>query len=197
MKNLQKHLTTITNGKSNTSRPILQNVHYSQTNQALYVTDSYRLLKFNTSVSQSFNINPLTFEMVNTDTPYPEVNHLIPTNYNSVIHFDSKHITTILTKLVKLYKTSILAVDVNYDTKQIEFYYNETFITSVPYDGSQGNELLTFLVNAKYLSDMFNFMIDYHKEKPSTITLGHVTALRPVTFSTLEYTYLITPIRKK
>ena len=197
MKNLQKHLTTISNAKSNTSRPILQNIHFSQTHQALIVTDSYRLLKFNTPVSQSFNINPLTFELSNTDTTYPDVSRLIPSNHNSVIHFESKHITTILTKLFKLHKTSILTVDVNYDTKQVEFYDNETFITSIPYDVSQGNELLTFLVNAKYLSDMFNFMLDYHKESPSTITLGHVTALRPVTFSTLEYTYLITPIRMK
>ena len=196
MKNLQKHLTTISNVKSNASRPILQNVHYSHTNQALYATDAFRLLKFNTQVSHSFNINPLTFELANTEKPYPEVNRLIPTNHNEVIHFDSIHITSILTKLFKLHKTSILTLDVNYDSKQIEFYDKETFITSIPFEGSQGNELLTFLVNAKNLSDMFTFMLDYHKENPSINTLGFVSAIRPVTFSSLEYTYLITLVRK-
>ena len=197
MKNLQKHLTTISNVKTNASRPTLQNVHYSQTHQALFVTDSYRLLKFNTPVSHSFSINPLTFELLGTDSTYPEVNRLIPTNHNTVIEFDSTHITTIITKLFKLHKTAILTVDVNYDSKQIDFYDKETFITSIPFEGSHGNELLTFNMNAKYLSDMFAFMLDYHKTEPSTITLGFVSASKPVTFSSLEYTYLITPIRKK
>lgn len=196
MKNLQKHLTTISNVKSNSSRPILQNVHYSHTNQALYATDAFRLLKFNTSVTQSFNINPLTFELANTEKPYPEVNRLIPTNHSEVIHIDSKHITSILIKMLKLYKSSILTLDVNYNSKQIEFYDKETFITSLPFEGSQGNEPINFFMNAKYLSDAFTFMLDYHKENPSTITLGFVSALKPVTFSSLEYTYLITPVRK-
>ena len=196
MKNLQKHLTTISNVKSNASRPVLQNVHYSHTNQALYANDAFRLLKFNTPVSHSFSINPLTFELLGTDNTYPEVNRLIPTNHSEVIHIDSKHITSILTKLFKLHKTSILTLDVNYDSKQIEFYDKETFITSLSFEGSQGNEPVNFFMNAKYLSDAFTFMLDYHKENPSTITLGFVSPLKPVTFSSLEYTYLITPVRK-
>ena len=196
MKNLQKHLTTISNVKSNVSRPVLQNVHYSHTHHALFVTDSFRLLKFNTLVSHSFSINPLTFELLGTDSTYPEVNRLIPTNHNEVIHFDSSYITTILIKTLKLYKTSILTVSVNYELKQIDFYDKENFITSLSFEGSQSKEPINFFMNAKYLSDTFTFMLDYHKENPSTITLGFVSQLKPVTFSSLEYTYLITPVRR-
>lgn len=186
-KNMVKHFTNITPKKEN-ARPLLKCINFDSDKKMMTVTDSHRLLAvYDDSVTKSFNLNPITLELNNSD--YFQIDRLIPEKqqlYVSKSSFTKTHITVLRALKEDIIKHSFnqniwtVSAD-NLKIMQIELYDNN-------------NEPQDIYMNAKYFLHFIDFVVN--AVQMDKIHVSYSSPVRPVGFSNNEFEYLITPVRK-
>ena len=195
MKNLIAHFTNITKNVSE-SRPILQGVHYNKEGGFIAATDSHRLLYYKSeTIPSSYVQHPLTLSFL--DGHYPDVTKLLSKTGQNVL-FDPKEITPTLISLLKALKDNVIEMKITNENVSFHQEYEGAFFTiNLEKKGSPiENETIAF--NAKYITQALQFLKEAEKyETKELIELNFSTNVRPITFRTSIYEYLITPIRRK
>ena len=194
MKNLNKHFTAITGGK-NITRPILTGVHYNHTTDELEATDGHRLLTFKAEyeILESFILNLNTLERIEGE--YPNVERLIPNVHET--YFTAADINPTLLKVIAAYKKDL--IQLNYSDAHLTIAQeNGNLITNIPlHDFKPADSNEPMYMNGQYFYDALAFLLDYTKIcKTAEIRFTYISRVRPVSFSTVDFTYLITPVRK-
>ena len=186
-KNLIKHFNNII-GKQST-RPILNTINFDETTKRISATDSYRLLSiYDESIEKSFNINPNTLEINVRD--YPDINRLLLEQKGT--YFQKSNLTKEHLAFLKSLKENEI---INVFTKDCwKIYYNELQIFEIPLYENTNNETIEIYMNAKYLTQAIDFIMNATIQNEINIT--YTNSLRPMGFITNDYQYLITPIRK-
>ena len=192
MKNLTTHFTNITKGVSD-SRPILQGISYNKEAGVMAVTDSHRLLYFKSEqIPATYVQNPLTLEFL--DGHYPDVTRLLSTTGNNVL-FDPKDITPQFIALLKAMKTDVIEIKIQADLLSFHKEHEGSFFTIGLQTPAPENEVIR--ANAKYVLQAIQFVKDAEKYLTrENITLNYSTSVRPFTFKTECYEYLLTPVRR-
>lgn len=186
-KNLIKHFNNII-GKQLT-RPILNTINYDESTKRISATDSYRLLSiYDETIEKSFNINPNTLEINKME--YPNITRLLLEQ--KLTYFKKDNLTKEhLTFLKSLKENEIKNV---YTEDCWKIYYNELQIFEIPLYENTNNETIEIYMNAKYLTQAIDFIMNATIQNEVNIT--YTNPLRPIAFITNDYQYIITPIRK-
>ena len=192
MKNLTNHFTNITKGVSD-SRPILQGINYNKEFGFIAATDSHRLLYFkNEQIPATYVQNPLTLEFMVGH--YPDVTRLLSKNGNNVL-FDPSDITPQFIALLKAMKTDLIEIKIKADILSFHKEKEGSFFSIGLQTTAPENEIIA--ANAKYVLQAIQFVADAYKfQTKETVTFNYTTCVRPFTFRTSCYDYLITPIRR-
>ena len=186
-KNLIKHFNNII-GKQST-RPILNTINFDETTKRISATDSYRLLSiYDESIEKSFNINPNTLEINTRD--YPDISRLLLEQ--KFTYFKKSDLTKEHLAFLKTIKENEIKNVFTEDCWKI--YYNELQIFEIPLYENTNNETIEIYMNAKYLTQAIDFIMNATIHNEINITYTH--SLRPIAFITNDYQYLIVPIRK-
>ena len=191
MKNLTTHFTNITKGVSD-SRPILQGISYNKEQKHIVATDSYRLLYIHTDTPATYVQNPLTLEFL--EGTYPDVTRLIPKEGQEV-YFDAGHIEAGMIAILKGMKDEVIEIHVTDFTLSIHKEHQGALISLKLTNQAPQNEIIAS--NAKYVCQALSFAKDAYKDfTKEDITFNYASPVRPFTFRTTCYDYLITPIRR-
>ena len=201
MKNLHKHLSRI--AKESNNLEILRGVEFNAGTCKINATDSYRLLSYNYDGETVINkvINLKTLEVLKGI--YPNVSRLIPANYGTKLSISygditKEHISLLTKNKSKILKmgvsSKIITISVPVIAKQNRTFEELFTIKLKSSDNEKFKEVIH--VNAEYLRDCLEFMLDYkkcHSEKD--FSLNVLGAVRPILFKGEEFSYLITPVR--
>ena len=192
MKNLTTHFTNITKGVSD-SQPILQGINYNKEAGFMAATDSHRMLYFkNEQIPATYVQSPLTLEFL--DGHYPDVTRLLSTSGSNVI-FDPKDITPQFIALLKAMKNDVIEIKIQADLLSFHKEHEGSFFNIGLQNTAPENEVIA--ANAKYVLQAIQFVADAYKfHTKESVTFNYTTCLRPFTFRTTCYDYLITPIRR-
>lgn len=192
MKNLTTHFTNITKGVSD-SRSILQGISYNKEAGVMASTDSHRLLYFKSEqIPATYVQNPLTLNFL--DGHYPDVTRLLSLSGNNV-QFDPKDITPQLIALLKAMKTDVIEIKIQADLLSFHKEHEGSFFSIGLQTTAPENEIIA--ANAKYVLQGLQLVTDAYKyHTKEDITLNYSSPVRPFTFRTSSYDYLITPVRR-
>ena len=186
-KNLIKHFNNII-GKQ-TTRPILNTINYNEETKRISATYSYRLLSiYDESIEKSFNINPNTLEINTRD--YPDINRLLLEQ--KVTYFNKSNLTKEHLAFLKSLKENEIKNVFTEDYWKI--YHNELQIFEIPLYENYNNETIELYMNAKYLTQAIDFIMNATIQNEVNIT--YTNSLRPIAFITNDFRYLIVPMRK-
>ena len=191
MKNLTTHFTNITKGGSN-SRPILQGISYNQEAKHIAATDSHRLLIIKTDTPATYVQNPLSLSFL--EGHYPDVTRLIPSGgFN--IQINPADIDTSMIALLKAMKDEVIELHITDHKLTINKEHQGALVTFDLTTKSEQTEIIA--ANAKYICQALQFAKDAYKDfTKEDITFNYTSPVRPFTFRTSCYDYLITPIRR-
>ena len=192
MKNLTTHFTNITKG-SNPGRPILQGISYNKEQKYIAATDSHRMLYIHTDTPATYVQNPLTLEFL--EGTYPDVTRLIPKEGQEV-YFDAGHIEAGMIAILKAMKEEVIEIHVTDFTLSIHKEHQGALISFKLTNQAPQNEIIA--ANAKYVCQALSFVKDAYKDfTKEVITFKYTSPVRPFTFHTECYDYLITPVRRR
>ena len=191
MKNLTTHFTNITKGVSD-SRPILQGISYNQEAKHIAATDSHRLLLIKTDTPATYVQNPLTLEFL--EGYYPDVARLIPSGgFN--IQINPADIDTSMIALLKAMKEEVIELHITDHKFSIHKEHQGALVTFDLITKAEQPEIIA--ANAKYICQSLQFVKDAFKDfTKEDVTFNYTSPVRPFTFRTSCYDYLITPIRR-
>ena len=191
MKNLTTHFTNITKGVSD-SRPILQGIAYNQEAKHIAATDSHRLLLIKTDTPASYVQNPLTLEFL--EGHYPDLARSIPSGgFN--IRINPADIDTSMITLLKAMKEEVIELHITDHKFTINKEHQGALVTFNLTTKAEQPEIIA--ANAKYICQALQFVKDAYKDfTKEDITFNYTSPLRPFSFRTTCYAYLITPIRR-
>ena len=223
MKNLQKHLMRATD--KHDIRPALRGVEFNTEAKRMNATDSHRLLSFDYDGTLIENkiVDLNTMEVIEAN--YPNVLRIIArTGTDMVVNFSEINRSKIssLTKNKKAIIEVILENEVftmraktlinsglnsKMDIVELFTLKCKSNRPQAPYKVT-GNKAhyrsnavdapsVVMYLNAEYLRDCLDFLLDYSKEtKESTFTIRLTGKYHPLIFTGNKFDYLITPIRK-
>ena len=193
MKNLTTHFTNITKGIKD-SRPILQSIFYNSTDNSMSATDSHRLLQVKVGpVPVTYIQDPNTLEFL--EGTYPDVTRLIPKEGQEV-YFDAGHIEAGMIAILKAMKDEVIEIHVTNFTLSIHKEHQGALISFKLTNQAPQNEIIA--ANAKYVWQALSFVKDAYKDfTKEVITFKYTSTVRPFTFRTTCYDYLITPVRRR
>ena len=191
MKNLTTHFTNITKGVSD-SRPILQGISYNQEAKHIAATDSHRLLLIKTDTPATYVQNPLSLSFL--EGHYPDVARLIPSGgFN--IQINPADINTGMIALLKAMKEEVTELHITDHKLSIHKEKQGALVTFDLSTKAEQPEIIA--ANAKYICQALQFVKDAYKyHTKEDITFNYTSPVRPFTFRTSCYDYLITPIRR-
>lgn len=206
MKNLNKHFTAIT--KKTDSRPILGGVHFQADRNKLVATDVYRMLEtdFIGEIKNDMVLNINTMQEI--DGRYPATDRIIEgaieTNQSNRVHLLRNAFSKDNVKILTSFKKSIAVLTIDKDKMTIGFQENNSSVITSPVSielavsSSEIVNHIAILCNCEYLRDCFAFVCDYLSDcTRETIEFNYSTDTKPFVVSSIDFTYLITPIRKK
>ena len=199
MKNLQKHLSTIAKSKAIAGRPVLQHIHYNAESQSIIVTDSHRLLEFNSreTIETTFSLHYQSMQLLDSGITYPNVSRLKPAA-NTVAKININSIDKTVETLLKAYKKEVVKVTVSEKQLTIETTSGQSVTTLELLETVERTEVIHF--QAAYLLDLFTMIIDYKKEcSIDCLNFGINSNICPAFFEpeNKQFYYLITPVRMK
>lgn len=197
MKNLHKHLTSITK-TSGEFRPILQGVRYDAESQYIVATDSHRLIRVKPSekIETSMTINPLTMQLINGN--YPDTSRLIPNCDEPTFTITKEWFTKENLSLFKQPKKIAIKFVTNDDILSLltfnfksENHVDAKHLENIPLTHSIENDGI--VIDTKYLLDALNLF----KDTKQNVNVIYNGKHKPVLLETVDkhYLYLITPIR--
>ena len=191
MKNLTTHFTNITKGVSD-SRPILQGISYNQEAKHIAATDSHRLLLIKTDTPATYVQNPLTLEFL--EGHYPDITRLIPSGgFN--IQINPADIDTSMIALLKAMKEEVIELHITDYKLTVNKEQQGALVTFDLNTKAEQPEIIA--ANAKYICQALQFAKDAYKDfTKEDITFNYTSPIRPFTFRTTCYDYLITPVRR-
>ena len=191
MKNLSTHFTNITKGVSD-SRPILQGISYNQEAKHIAATDSHRLLLIHTDTPATYVQNPLTLEFL--EGHYPDVTRLVSSGgFN--IQINPADIDTSMIALLKAMKEEVIELHITDHKLNINKEHQGALVTFDLTKKAEQPEIIA--ANAKYICQALQFAKDAYRDfTKEDITFNYTSPVRPFTFRTTCYDYLITPIRR-
>ena len=191
MKNLTTHLSNITKGVSE-SHPILQGISYNQEAKHIAATDSHRLLLIKTDTPATYVQNPLSLSFL--EGHYPDVTRLIP-NGGFNIQINPADIDTSMIALLKAMKEEVIEIHITDHKLSIHKEKQGALVTFDLSTKAEQPEIIA--TNAKYICQALQFVKDAFKDfTKEDVTFNYTSPVRPFTFKTSCYDYLITPIRR-
>ena len=187
-KNMIKHFTNITPKKVG-ARPLLNCINFNSDKKMITVTDSHRLLAvYDDSVTTSFNLNPNTLELNNDK--YFQIDRLIPEK--QALNVSKTAFTKTQIPVLRALKETIIKHSFDQNTWTVTAD-NLTIMQIELHDNN--NEPQDIYMNAKYFLHFLDFAVN--AVQTDTIYVSYSNPIRPVCFSSNEFDYLITPIRKR
>lgn len=204
MKKLSKHLIKATS--KHQSRPILNGVHFDSERNTMTATDSHRLLEWTTKdrIESSMTMNLETMTIYDND--YPNTERLFP-KYGMKLKFKASQVTKDLIKDLTKHKKEMCKMTITSDSISFEIEsFNKTTLEKesvklthiILLESSEVRSKEVVFFNPEYLRDMFDFVFDYEcdkENKQSLIEVLFVDSVRPMSFCSTFFRYLITPIR--
>lgn len=195
-----KHASVISKSASN-SREILQGIKHHGKN--IIATDSHRLL-ISTDSKVNFDehiISSKTGDLIEGN--FPDVSRLIDNdNYSIDYLLEYEHIENIrkMLKAAKTMKFEMLNIVTYKESDNIIFKAINTDphsnlkkmnLSYTPFLSEIDKDEIIYRLNLNYMIDLFDFL--YETKKETTIKID--SNIKPVHFTSNDYTYLILPIR--
>ena len=136
--------------------------------------------------------NPLSLSFL--DGHYPDVARLIPSGgFN--IQINPADIDTSMIALLKAMKEEVIELHITDYKFTINKEHQGVLVTFDLTTKSEQTEIIA--ANAKYICQALQFAKDAYKDfTKEDITFNYTSPIRPFTFRTTCYDYLITPIRR-
>lgn len=194
-----KHAEKVTKTATN-SRPILKGVYHAENGQ-VFVTDSYRLYRFNYGYSngESFTSDIKTGKHIEGN--YPDVSRIIPENDAQVTLDIDVAKTLVVTKSLQT-AAKALSDSKNYTLVQLE-HIDDNYLLTV---GKLKNDFISSYKLAPYIGEAVEsiaiqsqFLIDaltlFKEAGETSVTLKLYGQYRPITISSSDVTTLIVPVR--
>ena len=195
MKKLVNHFNAIT--KNTKARPVLSQVNFNSENQMIECTDSHRLLQVKSKqpIDHTHTLNLTTLEM--NEGIYPDLKQIVANKGTNEFELNLNKLTKEHVKLLKAYKKEIIHITMD-NTKMIFKTDNASnnLLFEIETNAPTTIDDFSMYFNPIYLFDCLSFLLETEK---SNITFSYYDSnVRPVHFSVEnEFTYIITPIRKR